>query len=47
MWYARDKGRSSALSLLALLGLLVWLFLIVTEDRKLHEPDRTVIPTSG
>lgn len=34
MWYARDKGRSSALGLLALFGLLGWLFLIVTEDRK-------------
>ena len=34
MWYARDKGRSSALGLLALFGLLGWLFLIVTEDRS-------------
>ena len=34
IWYARDKGRSSALGLLALFGLVGWLFLIVTEDRK-------------
>ena len=34
MWYARDKGRSSALGLLALFGLLGWLLLIFTEDRK-------------
>lgn len=34
VWYARDKGRSGALGLLALFGLLGWLFLIVTEDRK-------------
>lgn len=34
MWYARDKGRSSALGFMALFGVLGWLFLIVTEDRK-------------
>lgn len=47
MWYARDKGRSSALGLLALFGLLGWLVLIVTEDRKRSEPDRSVTPTSS
>lgn len=34
MWYARAKGRSGALGLLALFGLFGWLFLIVTEDRS-------------
>jgi heme/copper-type cytochrome/quinol oxidase subunit 3 len=34
MWYARQKGRSSALGWLALFGFLGWLFLIVTEDRS-------------
>jgi len=34
VWYVRDKGRSPALGLLSLFGLLGWLFLIVTEDRK-------------
>lgn len=34
MWYARNKGRSSALGLFALFGFLGWLFLIVTEDRS-------------
>lgn len=38
MWYARAKGRSSALGLLSLFGLLGWISLIVTEDRS------TVIP---
>ena len=39
-WYARDKGRSSALGLLALFGWLGWLFLIVTEDRsRPSQPD--------
>ena len=34
VWYARDKGRSGALGLMALFGLLGWLFLILTEDHK-------------
>lgn len=34
MWYAWDKGRSGALGFLALFGLLGWIFLIVTEDRR-------------
>jgi len=34
IWYVRDKGRSSALGLIALFGLLGWLFLFMTEDRK-------------
>lgn len=38
MWYARDKGRSSALGWMALFGLLGWLFLLVTEDRKRVAP---------
>src|SRR5215212_86479 len=42
MWYARDKGRHSALGLLALFGLLGWLFLIMTEDRK-SEPNRSAM----
>ncbi len=34
VWYARDKGRSGALGLFALFGVLGWLFLIITDDRK-------------
>jgi intracellular septation protein A len=33
-WYARDKGRSGALGLLSLFGLLGWLVLIFAQDRK-------------
>ena len=33
-WYARDKGRSGALGLMSLFGLLGWLFLVLMEDRK-------------
>jgi hypothetical protein len=43
-WYARDKDRSGALGLLALFGWIGWLLLIVSEDRKLAQPNTAIHP---